>query len=243
MKTWMTRYRPLLGILLLESCAAGPKVANYTDPWQVSKSEFLRYAKVIAVAEVYLPDGMQDPEPITQNFGIVIENRLRGAGYTVVRPQQYEATWDRMVDSLGGIDDSLGTGHDPRKVAQAMTRTLEALDAGFALDAVLVPRIVVVEAIFASGRAAWDGTTQAIKTGGAVSSFFSGSPEGTLGALSLSVALTSPHGNPYFVHAGGIEVLSTLDGKAFVLVPRDQLFTDQQRIEKSVELALRPLLE
>jgi hypothetical protein len=243
MKHRTIRYRSLAALLLLSACASGPKVAGYTDPWQVDKKEFLRYAKVIALADVYLPDGMPDPEPITQNFGDLIESRLRAAGYTVFRPQQYKTTWDRIVASMGGISDSLGTGHDPRKMAQAMSQTLDELDAGFDLDAVLVPRIVVVEAVFASGRAAWDGATQSVRVGGAVKGFFSGSPEGTLGALSLSVALTSPHGRTLFAHAGGIEVLSKIEGKTFVPVSRAELFTDQERIEKSVDLALRPLFD
>jgi hypothetical protein len=237
------RFRPHFLVILLSACTAGPKVVDYADPWRTSKSEFLRYAEVIALADVYLPDGMPEPGPITENFGKLIEERLRKAGFTVVRPQQYTTNWNRVVAGMGGIADSLGTGDDPRKTAEAMTQTLAELDAGFRLDAVLVPRVVVVEAAFASGRAAWDGTTQSVKTGGAVQSFFSGSPEGKLGALSLSVTLTSPHGSVYFAHAGGIEVLSKIEGKSFAPVSRSELFTDQSRIEKSVDLALDPFLD
>lgn len=236
---WITA----VALLIIAACARGPKVVEDVDPWQVDKDDFLRYASVIGLADVYLPGGMQDPEPIRQNFSDVIEAQLRASGYTVVRPQQYQTNWNRIVDELGGIEDTLAIGQNPRKIAQAMARTLAELEAGFDLDAVLIPSVVVVEAPFASGVAAWDGARQPIKSGGAVRNFWAGSPEGTLGALSLSVTLVSPHGNTYFVKSGGIEVLSKLEGKEFVLVPRSELFTDQRRIEQSVTLALKPLLD
>jgi hypothetical protein len=229
--------------LALAACAAGPKVVDNTDPWQSDREEFLRYAKVIGLADVYMPDGMQDPEPIKQNFSELIAAELRGAGFTVVRPQEYTTNWDRAVVELGGLEDTTSTGRDPRKIALAMTHVLSELEAGFNLDGVLIPAIVVVEAPFAGGRAAWDGRVQSIKTGGAVKSFFAGSPEGTLGALSLSVTLVSPHGTTLYENAGGIEVLSKLEGKEFVLVPRSELFTSQKLIEKSVGLALGPLVD
>jgi hypothetical protein len=225
----------------LGACATGPKVVDEGDPWLVDRDDFLRYAKLVGLADVYLPGGMQDPEPIKQNFSDLLETGLRKAGYTVIRPQKYKTNWERAVADIGGIEDTLGVGHDPRKIAQAMMRTLEELDAGFELDAVLVPRIVVTEAPFARGVAAWDGTRQPIKSGGAMKNFWAGSPEGTLGALSLNVTLVSPHGSTYLVKSGGIEVLNKLDGKEFVLVPRAELFTDQERIEESVKIVLEPL--
>jgi len=242
----MNRIRPWLvvaSLLVFAACATGPKLVEEGDPWQVDKDDFLRYAKTIGLADVYLPDGMQDPGPIRQNFSDVIEAQLRGMGYTVIRPQQYNTNWDRIVAEMGGIGDTLAIGQNPRKIARAMARTLQELEAGFDLDAVLIPSVVVVEAQFASGVAAWDGTRQPIKAGGPIKNFWAGSPEGTLGALSLTVTLVSPHGNTYYTKSGGIEVLNKLEGKDFVLVPRAELFTDQKRIEESVTIALKPLVQ
>jgi len=230
-------------LLFVAACATGPKVAEQADPWRIGKNDFLRYAKTIGLADVYLPDGMQDPDPIKQNFSDVIEAQLRAEGYTVVRPQQYTTNWNRIIAEMGGIEDTLAIGQNPRKIAQAMVRTLDELEAGFDLDAVLIPSVVVAEAVFASGVAAWDGARQPIKSGGAIKNFWAGSPEGTLGALSLTVTLVSPHGKTYFTNSGGIEVLSKLEGKAFVLVPRSELFTDQARIDQAITLALKPLLD
>ena len=236
-------YYLAIAAALINACATGPKVAPQADPWQIDKNDFLRYAKIIAVADVYLPGGMEDPEAIKNNFHDRIVTKLRASGYTVVHPQEYKTNWNRAVEDLGGIEDTTAIGQNPRTIAMAMVRTLDELDAGFRLDGVLVPSVVVVEAPFASGVAAWDGARQPIKAGGAVKSFFAGSPEGTLGALSLSVTLVSPHGNVLMQSAGGIEVLSRLDGDDFVLVPRSELFTDQERIDKSVDIALNPLID
>jgi len=230
-------------LLAVAACASGPKVVEESDPWQVDKKGFLRYARLIAVADVYLPGGMPEPDAIKQQFSDLIAERLREKGFTIIYPQQYETAWAQAVDDLGGIEDTSGVTQHAGKIALATTQVLKGLEDGFDVDAVLVPSIVVVEAPFGRGSAAWDGTNQSIKSGGAMNNFFAGSPEGTLGALSLSVTLLSPDGDTYYQRLGGIEVLSKLSGKEFVLVPRSELFTDHERIEQSVKIALDPLLD
>lgn len=240
----VTLWPVVIAILLgMASCAKTPKGVKVRDPWVGSRDDFRRQVKIIAVANVYLPDGMQDPDPIKENFGNLLMAELRRYGFTVVRPQEYETIWNRVVAELGGLEDDSEDQRDHAKIAQAMAQTLDGLRAGFKLDAVLIPSIVVAEAPFAAGRAMWDGTTQSIKMGGAGAGFWSGSPEGRVGALSFSVTILSTSGETIFVNAGGIEVLSKLEGKRFVLVPRDELFTDQLRIENSVRLALKPLFK
>jgi hypothetical protein len=114
-------------------------------------------------------------------------------------------------------------------------------EANVSPHAVLVPTVKVVEAQFKAGRAKWDGATQSVKAGSAVKNFWAGSPEGTLGALSLYITLFGPDGKLYYENAGGIEVLSKVEGKEFVLVPRQELFTDQDRNKDAVNIALDPL--
>lgn len=226
-------------VLALAACASGPKFVDDTDPWLVDRASVLRGGNVIGLADLILPDGLQDPQAIRDNYSRLIEIKLQEKGYTVVRAKENQALWDRSIASLGGNSDSLA--HDPKLIARVMTQTLAKRNV--TLDGVLIPAVTIVEAQFKSGRAAWDGATQSIKTGSAVKNFWAGSPEGTLGALSLDVTLVGPDGTLYYQNAGGIEVLSKIEGKEFVLVPRQELFNDQGRNKEAVDLALDPLFE
>jgi hypothetical protein len=146
-----------------------------------------------------------------------------------------------VVAELEGLTDSETGERDNGKVTTAMFRTIDRLRAEFDLDAVLIPSVAVVEAPFAAGRAYWDGTTQSIRTGSLVRGFLAGSPEGKVGALSLRVILQAESGDTLYTAAGGIEVLSKLDGKEFVLVPRQELLTDSRKLQNAVRIALDPL--
>ena len=233
------RVIPIAILLTLAACASGPKVVEDSDPWLANKEPFLRNTRVIGLAELGLPDGLPDPKPIQKNYSDLIETKLRENGLSVVQPQENKAVWDEVVRGLGGIEDSLG--RDPQRVARAMVQTLEKLNAS--CDAVLIPTIKVVEAPFKSGRAAWDGATQSIKSGNVMKNFWAGSPEGKLGALSLYVQILGRDGKTYYEKAGGIEVLSKLSGKEFVLVPRQELFTDKNRNKDAVDIALDPFFD
>jgi hypothetical protein len=228
--------------MMMVSCASGPKVVDDVDPFKISREEFQRTTKIVALAELFMPDGLPDPQPIKDSFQDLMETKLRAAGYTVLFPQQYRTIWERLEEEAGGFVDTDTGERRHAEIARAMARTLEQLEAGFQLDAIIVPTIAIVEAPFAGGRAAWDGTSQSIKAGGLVKGFFAGSPDGTMGALSLQVVALNGNGTTLYEEAGGIEVLSKLDGKDFVLVPRNELFSDNERMQKAVDIALDPLL-
>lgn len=235
--------RIVLIVATVASCAGGPKVVDDVDPFNIPREDFRRTTKIVGLADVQIPDGMPEPELISDNFRGLIEDRLRGAGYTLVTPQQYKTIWQSFEEQTGGFIDVETGERDHRAIALAMTGTLKQLDAGIALDAILIPTVVVVEAPFGGGRAVWHDTWQPIKTGSVVKGFFAGSPEGTMGALSLKLTAVDTDGVTLYEKSGGIEVLSKLFGKEFVLVPRDELFTNQGRIEKAVRIVVDPLLD
>ncbi|UCG52128.1 MAG: hypothetical protein JSW58_00820 [Candidatus Latescibacterota bacterium] len=237
------RFTYLLGLLatalVFSGCAVKPKVAK-NDPFLVSKKEFRQNIKIIAMAPVEMVEGLPDPTPIEEAFDSLIVAELYSAGYSVVRPHEYTAIWNRITAEEGGFRDSTG-GRDEERLTSAMFRTLKELRASFEIDAVLFPDIVVVEAQFAAGTAVWDGAEQRIETGGPATSIFSGSQRGVVGALSLRVSMRGRDGTTLFVNSGGIEVLSTISGKEFSNVPRQELFTNDERNRESVKIALKPL--
>ncbi|UCH84370.1 MAG: hypothetical protein JSW50_01395 [Candidatus Latescibacterota bacterium] len=221
-------------------CATAPKTVK-TDPYLIPKKEFRNTIKVIALANTEIVEGMPDPAPIQAKFDSLLAAGLQRLGYSVVQPQEYEAVWAKLAVGMGGFIDPDTGKRDEEKVTQAAFQTVQALKADFQIDAVMFPDIVVVEAPFSAGRAVWDGVDQKIQTAGAMSSVFYGSQGGMVAALSLKLTVRGPDGTPVFVNSGGIEVLDTLEGKTFEPVPRQLLFTDNERIEDAVKAALKPL--
>jgi hypothetical protein len=230
----------ILAVLVVAGCSTKPKVVK-TDPYIVPEDEFKKSVNIIATAPVTIIEGLPDATPVIDNFDALIENRLRNYGYTILEPKEYKTVWERVVAQMGGITDPETGLRDPVKLTRAMFATLDSLKVDFELDAVLIPDIVVVEAEFAAGNAVWDGASQRIESGGPLSSVFSGSQRGVVGALSLTISIRGEDGTELYANAGGIETLSRISGKEFINVPRQELFADEKRNKKAVEIALKPL--
>lgn len=230
----------LVTALALCSCSSTPR-APKTDPFVTSKGEFKKNVRVLAVAPVLVPEGLLDAAPVIDEFSRLIDERLNRYGYSVLRPHLYEKTWREIAGDAGDFVDSTTGERDEVAMSRAMSRTLDELGADFEIDGVLFPSIVIVEAPFAAGTAAWDGVKQRVETGGAMTRFMAGSQHGVVGALSLKVSVRSTDGGALFENFGGIEVLSKMLGKEFVTVPRPELFADEKRNRKAVETALKPL--
>lgn len=235
-----TRVLALAVTALLVGCSSKPRVVK-TDPFLMPSEEFKKNVKIVAVAPLGVPEGLADPTLLITEFSNTIDDQLRSYGYTVVRPQQYQAIWKKLSAESDGFINPVTHERNEIKMTEAMFRTLDALDADFKLDAVLFPSIVLVKAQFGAGTAVWDGADQQIETGGAVTSLLSGSQHGEIGALSLNVRIRGKDGGELFINSGGIEVLSKMSGKEFVSVPRQNLFTDKERNRKAVTIALEPL--
>jgi hypothetical protein len=227
-------------LLVVVGCSTKPKMAK-TDPYQISEKEFKKTVKIVAAASVEIPEGLPDPKPLQQEFDSLITTELRRYGYTVVRPEEYTAVWNRLAVEMGGFEDPDSGGLDEKRMIAAMSRTIEELKAPFDLDAFLFAKITVVEAQFAAGTAVWDGADQKIETAGPMTSFLSGSQRGVVDALSLVIDIRGADGAALYAGAGGIEVLTKVSGKEFVQVPRQELFTDKARNAGAAKIALKKL--
>ncbi|MCZ6765362.1 MAG: hypothetical protein O7D32_00380 [bacterium] len=231
-------------VLTLIGCANKPETAGQAaDPFLSKNTGIRDQGKIMAVSTVSIPDGLPDPGPVQDRFASLIHEKLREKGLFVLKPEQYTKIWkDIESERYGFLDEATGL-RDDLKIALAMAQTIDRLGTDLVPDGMLVASIIVVEAPFGSGRAHWDGTSQPIKTGSLLKGFVTGSPDGTLGALSLRISVFSVDGEKVYSYRGGIEVLSKMSGSEFVLVPRNELFKDDERIRKSVDIALDPLLE
>ena len=165
--------------LTLVGCAKKPETSGpAADPFLSENSDIKGEGKIMAVSTVSIPDGLPDPGPVQDRFASLIHEKLREKGHSILEPEQYTKIWrDIETETYGFLDDDTGL-RDDLKIALAMAETIDRLDAGFALDGMLVASIIVVEAPFGSGRAHWDGTSQPIKTGSLLKGFVSDNVSG-----------------------------------------------------------------
>jgi hypothetical protein len=226
--------------LTLASCAPRAPAVN---PFKVPQADIKAKVKVIALAPVNLPGDIDDAEPVKAKFESLITAKLTAAGYKVVPSSEYAAVWKQITESLGGFFDPLTGKRDDKKVKTAREHAVREVTAKTKADAVFDAVINVVKVNFGNNRAAWHGTTEPLMTGGAWSSFFNGPYQGTVGALSLFVALSDANDVDMYLNAGGIQVLSKLSGRNFTPVPRHELFANEARNQRAVDVALAPLLD
>jgi hypothetical protein len=230
----------LTPVLTLCACSSTPRTVK-VDPFVTSKKAFKKTVRIIAVAPVLVPEGLPDTTHVTDKFSRLIDEELNRYGYSIVRPQEYERTWKTVVGSAGDFVDSTTGEREEVAMSRAMSRTLRELNADFEIGGVMFPSIVVVEAPFSARTAVWDGVEQRVETAGPMERFLAGSQHGVVGALSLKITIRSADGKVLFVNSGGIEVLSQMVGKKFVAVPRQTLFSDEERNRRAVKVALKPL--
>jgi len=228
-----------LGVgLLLAGCAA--KVPY--DPFRVSREQFYPKLKVVAMAPMSAPRDLEDPDPATKKLVTLIESQLRAAGLVVIGPDETEVVWDSISSQMGGFFNPMTGEPDEVKAKTLRTQVYRELRAERSIDAMLFPAIVVVSAKLQSDHASWDGTSQGAGKGKFWKALLGVSHSGTIPALSLLVILSDTADTDLYVNAGGIELLAKVSANGIVPVPREELFLDEERLDKAVRLALDPLL-
>ncbi len=226
--------------LVLVGCASTPRVIR-PDPYLVSKKSFKKSIKVIAVTPLQIPEGMVEPGPVILEFSSLIDSVLASYGFSVIRPQRFDAAWRSIAVETGAFSDSASQERDEVRLSRELSRALAEFKPGIEVQGVLFPRIVVVQADFGAGSAVWDGVKQNIEAGSVMTSFFAGSQRGVVGATSLVISVRGNDGSALFHNSGGIEILSKLIGKSFVNVSPQELFKDRERNREAVQVALKPL--
>lgn len=239
MRAHVPAWAGLAAALLAAGC--GPK-ATY-NPFQVPRDQFYGKLHVVALAPIGVPQDLENPEPVKQKFLGMIEALLREEGFTLVPPAESQVIWDSMAAQLGGFYDPVSGKLDAEKLKTARMHLYRELRARHGIDAVLFSTIAAVEARLEKDKAVWHGTSQGAAKGSFWKALLGASHSGRIPALSLFVTLSDTDDTDLYVNAGGIEVLVKVDLKGnMVPVPRDELFTDEERNQKAVHLALDPLL-
>jgi hypothetical protein len=228
--------------LALALTASGCAATTPYNPFKIPPEDIKAKVKVVALAPINFPTDIDDPEPVKAKFESLVTAKLQEGGFTVVSSAEYGAIWKQMTEQLGGFFDPMTGKRDEQKYKTVREHTLREVGSKTKADALLDFAVVGVKTNFAANRASWHGTTEYLVQGGALTAFLIGSSSGTVGALSLFVALSDINGVNMYTNAGGIQVLSKLSGRNFVTVPRHELFADEERNRQAVNIALNPLI-
>ena len=224
------------------------------DPFSISREEFRNTARTIALAPVIGPPGIEVADSVLLGLDYLVEDALVLAGYECVPAHEYTVLWDRILQQMGGLNDSVTGELDDLRLEVAREQLRRDLLEIFHSDYVLYPEIWVVDAAYSAGVAKWDGASQSLVGIGtrilnvidAILNQYEGFLEpGVINALSLGVTVEDMSGVGIFQNAGGIEVLGDADrddGDDETRLPGTVL-ADRKRNQQAVRTALVPLLE
>jgi hypothetical protein len=237
-------------LLLLTGCMS----RSPHDPFSISRATIQNSARMIALAPVADPSGIQVAESLLVQIDALIEEMLLGAGYHCVPRQEYVATWDHIVAQMGGLYESETEEIDELKLEVAREQLRRDLMEIHQSDFVLYPEIWIVDAAHSGGVANWDGASQSLVGFGTrvlnvIEAYLSQDggflQPGLVNALSLGITVENMDGVEIFQNAGGIEVLKDADrqnGNAEAVLYKTVL-ADPKRNHEAVRTALLPLVE
>lgn len=240
----------LLFALFAGGCATSPP--EIPSHFTLAHDQFYTEVRTIAIAPLTVPDDLANPAPVAEKFESLIAGLLRDAGYKVVPSHEYAALFEQEKAKQGGYFDAYTGKQDDAKYDAVLKTTREELSAKFNIDAVLFPRIQLVDAPWHDQWATWDGVTETIQSavglvGKGVLKFVNEPhmyllegphEEGTVKAYSLAVSIEDLAGRKMYANQGGIQVLNKIAGNTFIPVSREELFNDDARNAKAVGIAL-----
>lgn len=214
------------------------------NPFIVPQDRIYGSVKTIAITPVVAPRELADVDPHRAKFDSLIAVQLRSAGFVVVPPEESDAIWRRVTDSLGGLFNSATGERDTVKLNTARALTMRELRARFQADAWLHPHVVFASAKFDRGSAEWDGAKQSYQPFGKkfLTALFGGGTYGKTSALSLWVGVEDMRGKELYINQGGLQLYLVPSGHDWVEIPRAELYADPGRNATAVRLALAPLV-
>ena len=225
-------------LVSMTACAA----TTAYNPFKVPQADIKNKVKVVALAPINFPTDIDNAEAIKATFESLVTAKLREGGFTVVPSPEYGQIWKDMTEKLNGIFDPMTGKRDQQKYKTAREHTLRELASRTKADGLLDFAVVPVKAGFRLNVASWHGTSEDLVPGGVFTAVLIGGSNGTVGALSLGVTLSDINDVEMYTNVGGIQVLSKLSFGSFKPVPRNELFADEERNRKAVEIALNPLI-
>ncbi|MGE3978370.1 MAG: hypothetical protein AB7F94_12380 [Nitrospira sp.] len=245
MKVWLAL---LISWMLLMSTNCVPTRVVY-EPFKTGREEFFAKVKVIALAPVSVPEGLENAEKVKTKYEELIARTLHERGFTVVLSGEFDKVYKKTIEQMGGVYDPMTGKFDNVKGNAVGSHVFRELQRVVHSDAVLIPKVVVLSVRHFNGLAKWDGVTESIGGGqisGALDWFWAtsryGGVSGSMNALSLVVIIDDMNAVTMYANAGGIQLLGRYSGIEFEPIPQAEILSSEDRYQISTELALGALV-
>lgn len=227
--------------LIGASCATTPPY----NPFKIDQNKFFATTKTVALVPFTGHADLETSGQVIAKFELLMGNKLREAGFSVLPSKEYRDIWLHNVLQMGTIFDPITGKRDDSKFKTIQEQCYKELAEKLNVDAVLISRILFVKASFYEFVARWDGTEESldVRSGGMkfLGLLDSSTTTGTVPALSLEVTIKDIHGTPIYLNKGGIQVL-TKRSPRFVSVSKNELLVNEERNMTAVDIALDPLI-
>lgn len=233
----------IVGVAALTGASCATTTPPPYQPFKTDQEEFFSTTKTIALAPIAVPANLKVTERQISQFESIIENKLSGAGFSVVLSNEYRDILKRENERIGGCFDPATGKRDEIKFRTIEERTFQELEKEFNADAVLFTNILVVKARFSRFEAEWDGAEESFDVRHGVLKFLDTSTSsGTVGALSMKATIKDMDGTTLFVNQGGIQVLSNYHSRGLIPIPTHDLLLNEGRNIGAVHIALWPVI-
>ena len=187
------------------------------NPFKIDQNKFYANTKTIALAPCWIRPDLEVSEQVIEKFELIIGDKLREAGFSVVSSKHYRDIWKRMIEQMGGYFDPKTGKRDGSKFKAVQEHCYRELGRKYKPDAVLISRILIVEAPFHQGFnnlvAQWDGTEERFDVRhGAIRFLDTSVKTGTIPALSLRITVNDVSCTNMFVNIQALLISQANDG-------------------------------
>jgi hypothetical protein len=202
-------------------------------------------AQTIRVAQTPLRIELKLTEwqAVQATFDSLLGERLREQGFELIPPTVYDSLRRSLRDSIGGYFDPF-TGRVIDSLFQiVVSGTRDHLRADFGAQAMVYQMLDVLRIRFGGGKVEWYGATEEGGGRGGLEGFLFGRSYGTMPGLTLIVTVQDMTGRRLAHRAGGIQLMSHIEGGKFVDTPREKLLVDPALMTRAVRHATDSLPE
>lgn len=227
-----------IGVILL-ACSLSGCIARLPEKpaLRVGAADFRQRIHTLCLLPARLQIAIPDKQTTLERLELDITDKLKGAGYAVVGPQQTADLYNQALTAQSGAYDPHSGERDSARYEATRAQARQALKVQLGCDATVSVTLALVSVPFMSGKATWDGVSY---------SFGNYDSTGWISGLSLWIAIHDLDNQELYFNTGGIETLATLEtgffSSEFKPIDTEQLLVDQTRLLQAINLALGPLL-
>ncbi len=223
--------------LLMLTCAmaALPAVAAKDDAFTISKKEFKKQYKVIALSPIDADPILKMPDSVAAMVEEEITKHLEKRGYVVIPSSILGEIRKRMEAQVGGVTDPETGGIYMQRLRAVRDHGFRELWFRHELDAVATIRVSASKVPFEKDRVSWDGVKQKVERKGG------GSFSGNIFVSSVAFAIFDDTDAMLYSHRGGLEVLMRREKDQLVAIEAENYFQDEKQIRKAARVALSPI--